>query len=68
MDGLLTVSEFAARQRVTRAAVHQWIRDIGLRPHLISGRIMLLTPEDQRALLHRPKKKMGRPKKVLDVA
>ena len=66
LDNALTVTEFARRQGVTRAAVYLWMRDTpGLRPLKVGG-LTLLTAADQRRILTRPKKKMGRPKKVVD--
>lgn len=68
MIDAITVTEFARRQGVTRAAVYQWMaKTPGLRPTHIGG-LTLLTAEDQRRILARPKAKMGRPKKVLDTA
>lgn len=60
---LITVTEFAKRQGVTRAAVWQWIQATpGFTPFRIGGHT-LLSPEDCRRLLSRPRKKFGRPRK-----
>ena len=66
MIDAITVSEFARRQGVTRQAVHFWMAQTpGLQPSRIGG-LVLLTAADCRRILARPRKKMGRPKKVVD--
>lgn len=68
MIDALTVTEFARRHKVTRAAVYLWMAATpGLRPTKVGG-LTLLTAEDQRRILTRPRKKNGRPKKLLDKA
>ena len=67
MFDALTVTEFAKRQGVTRAAVHLWIRATpDLHPLKVGG-LTLLTPEDQRRILA-SRRKIGRPKKTVDKA
>jgi len=64
----ITVTEFARRQGVSRAAVHKWMQALpDLRPLRIGG-LVLLSAKDCQRLLARPRKKMGRPKKVVDNA
>lgn len=68
MIDALTVTEFARRQGVTRASVYLWIAATpDLRPTKLGG-LTLLTAEDQRRILERPRKKLGRPKKALDTS
>lgn len=59
----ITVPELAKQHGVTRAAVHLWIQQTpGL--HLRkTGRAFLLTEADVAAILNRPRKKIGRPRK-----
>ena len=64
----ITVTEFAKRQGVSRAAVYKWLEAVpGLRPMRIGG-LTLLSDKDCQRILNRPRKKMGRPKKVVDSA
>ena len=64
----ITITEFAKRQGVSRAAVYKWLTVCpSVRPTKLAG-ISLLSPADCRRLIARPKKKMGRPKKVVDNA
>lgn len=67
MDGL-TVTEFAQRQRVSRAAVYLWMAATPDLPVRRIGGLRILTAADQQRILRRPRKKMGRPKKVIDSA
>lgn len=61
----ITITEFARRQGVTRAAVYQWLDACpDVRPTKLGG-VSLLSPEDCQRLLNRPRKKMGRPRKCL---
>lgn len=59
----ITVTEFARRQGVSRAAVYQWIAQTpDFRPRRV-GDLTLLTAEDCQRILQRPRKKVGRPRK-----
>lgn len=59
----MTVTEWAKRMGVSRAAVYQWMAQTpNLHPAKLGG-LTLLSADDQRRILNRPKKKMGRPKK-----
>jgi hypothetical protein len=59
----ITVPELARQHGVTRAAVHLWIAQTpGLRLRR-TGRAYLLTEADVAAILSRPRKKIGRPRK-----
>lgn len=64
MDYGVTVTEFARRQKVTRATVYNWMAQTpGLEPLRIAG-LCVLRPSDQQKILHRPRKKIGRPRKT----
>lgn len=61
MVNAITVAEFARRQGVTRQRVYQWIAETpGFRPAKLAN-VNVLRPSDQRRILGRPKKTIGRP-------
>jgi hypothetical protein len=64
MDTGITITEFAKRQGVSRARVWQWMNHTpGIAPTRVGG-LCLLSAEDQRRILTRPRGKPGRPKKT----
>lgn len=61
MVNAVTVAEFARRQGVSRQRVYQWIAETpGFRPEKLAN-VNVLRPADQRRLLGRPRKRLGRP-------
>lgn len=68
MADLITITEFARRQGVSRQAVHKWLRRVPSVHPLRIGGVALLTARDCAALLGRQRGKVGRPKKVVDTA
>lgn len=68
MIDALTVTEFARRHGVSRTVVYRWMRKTpNLHPQRVGG-LTLLSAQDQRRILGRPRTPGGRPKKPVDKA
>jgi hypothetical protein len=63
----MTMREFADSLGVTRARVHQLVQRVGLTPTKY-GPAYMLTPAEREAIINRPRRPAGRPKKAQEVA
>jgi excisionase family DNA binding protein len=61
--GVMTVKEWAQELGCTRAWVYQMLKQSGITPTKI-GSQWILSPADRALVLARPRKPMGRPKRL----
>jgi hypothetical protein len=62
----VTATELARRHHVTLQTILNWLAQTPAIHPRRAGRVYLLSETDVQAILGRPRKKMGRPKKVVD--
>jgi predicted DNA-binding protein YlxM (UPF0122 family) len=63
----MTMREFADALGVTRARVHQLVQRVGLKLTKY-GPAYMLTPAEREAIINRPRRPAGRPKKAQEVS